>query len=191
MLNLTTLKVFTSHLALSALLFSSYSLAADTTKTQALAPSAESVAELLTASHADQAIIGARKYMHNMIKTMPREMQLLPQHRDIAAPFMRKMTQLVDTEVNWAKVKAPISKAYSEVFTQQEIETITAFYKTETGKKLVEQTPLLMSSSMQVTQQLMATITPQLQELQQAMIVEIEAFEKANKAKESTAAEAQ
>lgn len=142
------------------------------------APSTADIDKLLMSSNADQAIEGARKHMHNMIKQMPRQMQLLPQHREIASPYMKKMTQLVDQEVTWDKVKAPISKVYAELFSAAEIQSITDFYQTPAGKKLVEKTPQLMHSSMQAAQEIMTALTPQLQQLQQDMIAEIERVEK-------------
>ena len=68
------------------------------------------------------------------------------------------------TEEQWAAVKkevfdveiAELSKQlipiYKKHFTQEEVKAIIAFYESPIGKKLAEQTPLISTESMQISQ---------------------------------------
>lgn len=52
---------------------------------------------------------------------------------------------------------------YARHFTQEEIQTVVAFYKTPTGAKMAGEMPKLTAESMQLTQGRMATVLPALQ----------------------------
>jgi hypothetical protein len=53
---------------------------------------------------------------------------------------------------------------YARHFTQEDIQAITAFYKTPAGAKMASQTPKLTTDSMQFAQSRMAVIIPAMQQ---------------------------
>lgn len=140
----------------------------------------QAISEFLHAANAGHVIENSKRYMHDTIGRMPREMNMLGEHRDFARSYMVKMTRLVETEVSWEKAEPKLAELYDRLFTTEELKEITAFYQTEVGKKLIARTPQLVNESMQIAQELMETTTPKLQALQQEMIKEIKAYE-ANK----------
>jgi hypothetical protein len=65
--------------------------------------------------------------------------------------------------MDWQKLKPEYVKLYAEVFTEEEIEGMVAFYKTPAGHAMIEKMPALLSKSMEIGQRQMAGIMPEIQ----------------------------
>lgn len=84
-----------------------------------------------------------------------------------------KLLSLLKEKASWNQFKAPFTKIYSENFTLNEIQTLINFYKTPTGKTLVEKTPKITVESMKVSQSLVSKIVPDLRKLSYEMRKEL------------------
>ncbi len=82
----------------------------------------------------------------------------LVQFEDIMRAFLNKY-------MSWEYLKEHIVQLYVEEFTEQELREITAFYRTEAGKKLIELTPVLMNKGMAIGQKAVEEHLPELQQM--------------------------
>jgi hypothetical protein len=61
-------------------------------------------------------------------------------------------------------------KVYADVFSEEEITGIVAFYKTPIGHAMLDKMPLLMSKSMEISQRRMAGLMPEIQRQMQEVM---------------------
>lgn len=86
------------------------------------------------------------------------QMPQLAQYEDVMRAFLYKY-------MSWEYLKEHIVQLYAEEFTEAELREITAFYRTETGKKLIELTPALMNKAMAIGQRAVEEHLPELQQM--------------------------
>jgi len=82
---------------------------------------------------------------------------------------MDKMIELVAQELSWDKLKDDYVSMYAELFTDQELKDLIAFYKTPTGQNFVNKQPELVKRSMDVSQKLLSQVIPKIQTLAQQL----------------------
>lgn len=72
-----------------------------------------------------------------------------------------QIEEILNKEISWAVLKNEYIKLYTGAFTEEEMKVIIAFYKTPEGKKLMNKIPELMDQSMQIGEQKVLNIMPQ------------------------------
>jgi hypothetical protein len=72
---------------------------------------------------------------------------------------------MVMKEMSWEKLKPEFVAAYAEVFSEQEMHDLAAFYKTPLGQKVLDKMPQLSAKGMQIAQKHMAEIMPKIQSM--------------------------
>jgi len=88
----------------------------------------------------------------------------LPEESKAAATeMMNKAVAQIEERMSWDKLKPEYVKVYADVFSEEEITGILAFYKTPTGQAMLAKMPLLMSKSMEISQRRMAGLMPEIQ----------------------------
>ena len=84
-----------------------------------------------------------------------------------------KMMDLMAQEMSWEKMKDDYIAAYSEVFTQEELQGLIDFYKTPLGQKYVEKMPELTTKLMQVGNKHTMQLMPKIKAITSEMTNEI------------------
>ena len=69
-----------------------------------------------------------------------------------ADAFANKLSDMVDKEFTWDKLKDKYIDIYIEAFSEQEMTELKSFYKSPIGQKLIEKMPLLTQRFMEITQ---------------------------------------
>ncbi len=77
---------------------------------------------------------------------------------------------------SWDKMERMFSKVYTDVFSAQELNDMTEFYRSEVGTNMLKKQPEVMQKTLQLVQQINQEIQPKLQ-------AELEAITKKNKEK--------
>ena len=77
----------------------------------------------------------------------------------------RLMMDLVTRELNWEKLKAPITNIYAESFTVEELEAMIKFYESPIGKKLLAKQPEMQQKTMQLMQSVMMKLMPEMEKV--------------------------
>lgn len=80
----------------------------------------------------------------------------------LSQKHLREMQQLLRTEMSWQQLEEPIIGIYTQVFSEDEMQSILSFYQSEAGQKLVKRQPELVQQSMQMMQTLMQNMMPKI-----------------------------
>jgi len=82
------------------------------------------------------------------------------------ADFQKKLSGILKDELSYAKMKDIYLQVYRETFTQDEINSIIAFYSSPAGQAMVEKVPIAMQKASTIMQ---ARIGPMTQKVQAMM----------------------
>lgn len=116
---------------------------------------------MLKAMHVEELMVRQKENMINMMssfvsKDMP---------EDARKEALRKEADIFDTLLKWDTLKQDFIQIYSEVYSEQELKDLTAFYNSPVGRKFVEKMPDLQKKTLEVMQKRMALAMPALQKL--------------------------
>ena len=154
-------------LLLSLLIFSSSLYAEQNTKQQ-------KIDELIKVMNLDSMVDSMYGQVEGMMKGMSDQMGVKPSEQTIFDKYYGDMTTVLKTEMSWAKMQPMMVNVYDKHFSEQEIADMLAFYKTDTGQKILEKMPVVMQESMQMSQSLMKDAMPKIQTLAQQLSDELE-----------------
>ena len=76
-----------------------------------------------------------------------------------------KVFKIIDQNMSWDKIKDRYIDIYVQAFTENDLKDLINFYKSLTGQKFLSKMPELMTQGMQIGQDIMTKITPQIEEL--------------------------
>ena len=82
-----------------------------------------------------------------------------------AAQTVDKLMSRLQERLSWAKMKPEYVRLYDEVYSDEEITGILAFYKSAAGQALLKKMPILMTKSMEIGQRQMSDLMPELQRI--------------------------
>ncbi len=94
------------------------------------------------------------------------------------APYKQIMISFFDKHMSYSSLKTDLINLYANAFTESELKEINTFYQTPTGKKTIQQMPLLMNQGGQIGAQRIKQNMPELEKLIKA---ESERTQKAEK----------
>jgi hypothetical protein len=133
-------------------------------------PTEASIRELMSIMQSRKLFDATMKQIDAMMQASMRQVlagQALSQKQEEILDEMRsKMVTLVNDEMNPEIFEPMLIDIYKNSFTQQEIDGMRVFYKTDAGKALIDKMPVVMQQSMETMQRRMAVFMPKLQELQ-------------------------
>lgn len=144
-------------------------------------PSAESVKQLLEAT-------GSRKLMDTVLSQMDAGMQrgieealkgtqISPAQQSIIDEMRAKYMALMQEEFTWDTVEPLIVDVYQKTFTQEEVNGMLKFYRSQIGKSMVAKMPQAMAATSQIMQSRMSTVFPKIQDIQRNTLHKLQASE--------------
>ena len=145
--------------------------------TQAAPPSDQSVNQLLQLTKVDRQMDSVLAQMEGAMKA---SLQRLTKGRPLSAEEQAtldqqqaKMSAILKEELSWDKVKDQYVRAYREMFSQEEIDGLIAFYQTPAGQSLVSKQPELAKRTMAILQQRMAPVMQRIQKISEETALEL------------------
>jgi hypothetical protein len=129
----------------------------------------------------DKTMAGVRRQQAAGVEQMTKKMvppSADPQTREDIAAFQKKLIEEMMSGVTGAAIKDEVAKAYAEVFTKEELQTLSAFYQTPTGKMFADKQPELAEKMNGVVMTKMMEAGPRTQK----MIQDFQAQMRAKKA---------
>jgi hypothetical protein len=95
--------------------------------------------------------------------------------------FSANANKIIGNSLTLERFKPLYLKHYGQVFSQEEVDGMNAFYQSAAGKAMVTKMPQLMQSLMDATPELLAPMNDQIRQAAQDMATELEALGKAGK----------
>ena len=108
--------------------------------------------ELLQAMGAEEA----------MQKSMDRMLEVQMQQNPMMASMEDMMREFFNEHLTWEQMKPEMLAIYTDLFSEAEIRELTDFYRTDLGRKLVEQMPEIAARSAMVSQRIVQEHMPEL-----------------------------
>lgn len=102
-----------------------------------------------------------------------RKLQVSEEESEIVERGAAKLTEIIEKELNWGKVRVKYISIYQETFTEGELRGIVEFYRTPLGRKFVDKTPELMRQSMEINETQMSRLAPKIRAVTLGVVQEI------------------
>lgn len=125
--------------------------------------------ELLQLTHMDQLMSQMLGQMSERMKASADQqaasMHMTPEQKTAYDGYQQKLNQLLASYLNWDKMKPVMVQAYSETYTDQELDGILNFYRSPAGQAMVAKSPELMSKTRTAMMQQITALQPQVEQL--------------------------
>jgi hypothetical protein len=97
-----------------------------------------------------------------------------PDNKGLAA-FYEKLNALVAESYNWTTLEPAYEKVYADLYTEDELDGILAFYKSPVGQAFLAKTPEATRQVLAISRQQFDDLTPQLQKLTEDYVAHLQA----------------
>lgn len=94
---------------------------------------------------------------------------------------MDKVHGVILRELSWDKISPMYMNIYRTTFTQKEVNDLITFYKSSTGQAVIEKLLVVMQQSMVQMKTYIADIMPQIQQINQGTISQLQTYEASKK----------
>ncbi len=147
------------------------------TPAMAAQPSDASLRELLTVTNAQKLIDGTMRQMDGAMQSAMQQAtqgkQLTPEARAAMEEMQTKAVALTKAELSWDVLEPMFLEIYRSSLSQEEVDGMLEFYKSDAGKAVTAKMPTIMQNTMKAMQQRMMVLMPKLQQLQQDMMKKV------------------
>jgi uncharacterized protein len=136
-----------------------------------------SIRELLKITDAHKMVDAMKIQIDTMVKaSMQQATQgkaITPERQAVLDRMQTKMAAVVDEMLNWDTLEGVYLRTYRASFTQDELDGITAFYKTPAGQAMIKKLPLVMQNVMGEMQSMMKPMQLKIQAIQRESLQEL------------------
>lgn len=132
--------------------------------------------ELLKAMHVDDMMEKQKENVKNTLASfLPKD--LSPAERKQMQAVQDASLEVAFKQMTWDSLKPDFIRMYSEVYTEDELKQLTAFYNSPIGRKFIEKMPVLEAKMMEIVQKRMIALLPAVQAAAQDAMEKIKAGE--------------
>ena len=135
----------------------------------------ESIKELLELTNADAMIDTIYSQLDQMSAGMAQQLGITASEQKIFERYMGKVSTSMKEDMSWEKMEAPMIDIYLANYTEKELQDMLAFYRSDTGRSLIEKMPAVMGESMVLSQKMMEGFMPKIQQITKEMAEELKA----------------
>jgi hypothetical protein len=111
--------------------------------------------DLIVASRADQTFDQMKDPTGPMVQSTIAQFQGCESAKPLLDEFAAAMARVKFTEDEITGSRRAVAGVYAAVFSKEDLETMTAFFKSEVGQKMLERTPEVMQRAQQALQERM------------------------------------
>ncbi|HEU0186301.1 MAG TPA: DUF2059 domain-containing protein [Gallionellaceae bacterium] len=141
-----------------------------------------SIRELMTITDSKKLVEGTMGQVDAMMQASMQQalagQPVTPEQQKILDQMRTKMLALLKEQLSWDSLEPMMMDIYQKTFTEQEVQGMVDFYKTDAGKAVIAKMPLVMQHTMQAMQQRMGQMMPKMQQLQQETLAQLKAARK-------------
>jgi hypothetical protein len=159
---------------LPLVLISCLTIGAPFARAQEAPPSEESIRELMKLNQMGAMIDHLTQSLDESTRQGMREAMagqgLSEKQEKMINEMTAEMVAMLKEEINPEALEPVYIEIYQKTLTQQEVDGMIAFYKTDAGKAVVTKMPIIMRQASEIMMQRMQKIFPKLQQMQQEMM---------------------
>ena len=112
--------------------------------------------------------------MKTSMQQQTAQLNLTPEQQGYADTFAAKVDAILKNSLSMDSLKPVFLKVYLDTYTEDELDGILAFYRSPAGQAFVSKTPILMQRSIQLMQQQIGVVQPQMEEAQKEFMQQME-----------------
>ncbi len=124
---------------------------------------AAKIEQLMRLTHTESVVTQMTSQIRTMMVSQVEAIGGTPESKATAMELMNKLADQISQRMDWQKLKPDYVKLYADVFAEEEIDGMVAFYKTPAGQAMIEKMPMLLMKSMEIGRRQMAGIMPEIQ----------------------------
>ncbi len=133
--------------------------------------------KMIEASRADEPLKMLKDPTAPMVQSTVAQFQGCASAKPVLDDFSKRMGAITFSDAEIGEMRKDFAAVYTDVFTQQELETMTAFFTSDLGKKLLDKTPEIMQRIQGASQQRMQASMENAQKIGQELAPKLdEAF---------------
>jgi hypothetical protein len=121
--------------------------------------------ELMQATHYERNMQAMQSQIRTLMQAQFAELEECAAAKPVMREFADAVTDKLNATLMSEDLKVDIAALYAEVFNEEELREITEFYRSPLGRKMLDRMPELMQKSMQVSQERMKPLMPELKKL--------------------------
>jgi uncharacterized protein len=129
-----------------------------------------SIRELLAATESEKLLDGMYDQIDTLMQgAMQQAMggqQVNPEQQRIIDDMRQKMTRLYKEEMSWSAFEPMLIEIYRNTFSESEVQSMIAFYKSDGGRAVIAKMPAVLQQSMQAAQKRMGPLLPRIRQIQ-------------------------
>ncbi len=161
-------------IVLAALITCCILTAAPFARAQDAPPSEESIRELMKLTQVGTMVDSLTQSLDDSTREAVRHAMagqgLSDKQEKMITQMMSEMVAIMKEEINPEALEPTYIEIYQKTLTQQEVDGMLAFYKTDAGKALITKMPIIMRQASEIMMQRMQKIFPKLQQAQEEMM---------------------
>lgn len=142
-------------------------------------PSEESLRRLLDVMQAKQLVTAMSQQVDAMYQGMINKAlegkTVTSEQEKVIQASRVKMMNIMKEVLSWESMEQLYLKVYADTFTQDEIDSMTAFYSSPAGHAVIVKLPLAMKNSMTEMQERMRQVVPKIEQLAKQTAEQIKA----------------
>lgn len=108
--------------------------------------------ELIVASRTDQTFNQMKDPTGRMVQSTVAQFNGCESAKPVLDEFAQKMGEVKFSDAQIDEVRKDVAGIYADVFTQAELDEMTAFFKSAVGQKMLDKTPEVMQRAAQASQ---------------------------------------
>lgn len=141
-------------------------------------PSDASIRELLTLSEARRLVEGIRSqmddYLRDTLAQFEADRPLTPEQKKIIDHMKSRLTGLFNQQMQYEALEPIYLQIYRQSFSQEEVDQLIAFYRSETGQMMIRKMPAVMNLTFSELQRSLMPMMMEAQEVQQQAIRDLQ-----------------
>lgn len=142
-------------------------------------PSDASLRQLLEITNSKKLFESAMAGMDAEAKAMAQQMlkgrEITASDQEVIDRMNARLVAMMQEEMRWETLEPRYLDIYRQSFTQAEVDGMLRFYRSPTGKAVIEKMPVVMQHTMQMMQGLMGGMMPKMQPILEDMLAELQA----------------
>ena len=95
----------------------------------------------------DSAISDSDEIIETTLKPVLQLDNMTAEKKKIVESFLNKYKHIIKEEFSWKKMMPDYIRIYRETFTEEELQSLVAFYESPTGQMFIKKTPAIMDKT--------------------------------------------
>ncbi len=123
------------------------------------------VEELFRLMKSEEMMQASLAQMRSMQQAQVARLELPPEAKARQQETMEAINKVIADRLSWEKIKPRFVQLMADMYTDEELDGIAAFYRSPAGKAMVDKMPKYMMQTMAIVQEAMRGVEPEIRRI--------------------------